>query len=33
MCWIEIKNNINVQIADRDFKVYKIGVKANKAIL
>lgn len=21
MCWTEIKDNINVQIADRDFKV------------
>lgn len=30
MCWIEIKNNINVQIADRDFKVYKIVLDANK---
>lgn len=30
MCWIETKNNINVQIADRDFKVYKIVLDANK---
>lgn len=30
MCWIEIKNNINVQIADRDFKVYKIVLDASK---
>lgn len=30
MCWIEIKDNINVQIADKDFKVYKIVLNANK---
>ena len=30
MCWIEAKNNINVQIADRDFKVYKIVLDASK---
>ena len=30
MCWIEIKDNINVQIADKDFKVYKIVLDANK---
>ena len=30
MCWIEIKNNINVQIADKDLKVYKIVLDANK---
>lgn len=30
MCWIEIKDNINVQIADKDFKVYKIVFNANK---
>lgn len=24
MCWVETKNNINVQVADKDFKVYKI---------
>lgn len=30
MCWTEIKNNINVQIADRDFKVYKIVLDASK---
>ena len=30
MCWIEIKDNINVQIADKDFKVYKIVFDANK---
>ena len=30
MCWTEIKNNINVQIADRDFKVYKVVSDANK---
>ena len=30
MCWVEIKDNINVQIADKDFKVYKIVLDANK---
>lgn len=30
MCWIEIKDNINVQIADKDFKVYKMVLDANK---
>ena len=30
MCWIETKDNINVQIADKDFKVYKIVFDANK---
>ena len=30
MCWIETKNNVNVQIADKDFKVYKIVLGANK---
>ena len=30
MCWIETKDNINVQIANKDFKVYKIVSDANK---
>ena len=30
MCWPEIRNNINVQIADKDFKVYKIVSDADK---
>lgn len=30
MCWIEIKDNVNFQIADKDFKVYKIVFDANK---
>ena len=30
MCWIEIKDNVNVQIADKDFEVYKIVLDANK---
>ena len=30
MCWIEIKDNINVQVADKDFEVYKIVLDANK---
>lgn len=30
MCWIEIKDNINAQIADKDFKVYKIVLDASK---
>lgn len=30
MCWMEIKDNVNVQIADKDLKVYKIVSDANK---
>ena len=30
MGWIEIKDNINVQVADKDFEVYKIVLDANK---
>lgn len=30
MCWVEIKDKINVQTADKDFKVYKIVSYANK---
>ena len=30
MCWIEIKDNVNFQIANKDFKVYKIVFDANK---
>lgn len=30
MCWTEIKDNINVQIADKDLKAYKIVLDANK---
>lgn len=30
MCWIEFKDNVNVQVADKDFKVYKIVLDANK---
>lgn len=30
MCWIEIKDNVNVQVADKDFKVYKMVLDANK---
>lgn len=30
MCWVETKNNINVQIAYKDFKVYKIVLDASK---
>ena len=30
MCWIDTTDNINVQIADKDFKVYKIVLDANK---
>ena len=30
MCWIEIKDNINVQIADKDLKVYKMVLDASK---
>ncbi|MEE0042873.1 hypothetical protein [Catenibacterium sp.] len=32
MCWIEIKDNVNVQIADKDFKVYKIVLDASKKL-
>ena len=30
MCWIEIKDNMNAQVADKDFEVYKIVLDANK---
>ena len=30
MCWIEIKDNINIQIADKDLKVYKMVLDASK---
>ena len=30
MCWMEIKDNINVQIADKDFQGDKIVLDANK---
>lgn len=30
MCWVETRDNINVQIADKDFKVYKIVSDADK---
>lgn len=30
MCWIEIKDNVNAQVADKDFEVYKIVLNANK---
>lgn len=30
MCWTEIKDNVNVQIADKDLKVYKVVSNANK---
>lgn len=30
MCWMEIKDNVNIQVADKDFKVYKIVLDANK---
>ena len=30
MCWIEIKDNVNVQIANRDIEVYKIVPDASK---
>ena len=30
MCWVETKNNINVQIAYKDFKVFKIVLDASK---
>ena len=30
MCWTEIKDRINIQIAYKDYKVYKIVLDANK---
>ena len=30
MCWIEIKDNVNAQVADKDFEVYKIVLDASK---
>ena len=30
MCWTEIRDNINVQIANKGFRVYKIVLDANK---
>ena len=30
MCWAERLENVNIQIADKDFKVYKIVTCANK---
>lgn len=30
MCWTETRNNINVQIADKDIEVYKVVFKASK---
>lgn len=30
MCWIERQENVHMQIADKDIKVYKIVYEANK---
>ena len=30
MCWIEIKDNVKYQFADKDIEVYKIVLDANK---
>lgn len=30
MCWIEIKDNVKYQVADKDIEVYKIVLNANK---
>lgn len=30
MCWIEIKDNVKYQVADKDIEVYKIVLDANK---
>lgn len=30
MCWIELQENVNIQIADKDIEVYKVVFKANK---
>lgn len=30
MCWINLEENVNMQIADKDIEVYKIVFRANK---
>lgn len=30
MCWINLEENVNMQIADKDIEVYKIVFEANK---
>lgn len=30
MCWIELKENVNIQITDKDIEVYKIVFEADK---
>lgn len=30
MCWIELQENVNIQIADKDIEVYKVVFEANK---
>lgn len=30
MCWIELQENVNIQITDKDIEVYKVVLKANK---
>lgn len=30
MCWIELQENVNIQITDKDIEVYKVVFEANK---
>ena len=30
MCWIELKENVNIQIADKDIEVYKVVLEADR---
>lgn len=30
MCWIELKENVNIQITDKDIEVYKVVYNANR---
>lgn len=30
MCWIEIRESVNIQITDKDIEVYKVVLEANK---
>ena len=30
MCWIELQENVNIQITDKDIEVYKIVFEADK---
>ena len=30
MCWIELQENVNIQITDKDIEVYKVVFEADK---